>query len=42
MPDYPDDICSFYNTIEQKDGFLILEKLENSTEEIKGFDVVLK
>jgi hypothetical protein len=24
MPDYPDDMCSFYNTIEEKQGMLVL------------------
>ncbi len=42
MPDYPNNECLFLETVEEKDNKLILRKINDSSEVIKGFDEVIK
>ena len=41
MPDYPDDTCKFYRTVDESSDQIILEEIEDSTEEVKGWDVAI-
>ena len=41
MPDYPDDTCNFYQTVDESSDQIILEEMEEPAEEVKGWDVAI-